>query len=611
MCGIVGKYYLDQTAYRADDLDQMMQAIFHRGPDEAGSFCDDRAAIGFRRLSIIDTATGHQPLFNERSDLLAFVNGEIYNFRELRVDLEKRGHRFRTNSDCEVVVHLYEDFGPDFLPLLNGMFAICIYDTAKKSLLLARDRVGIKPLYLYQDSSKLCFASEIKGLLACNGVEAKLAEDVLDEYLCFRSLCNNRTFFSGIRAVEPGEYIVANESGIDSRRYWQHGQVPKLGLGTNDLINEITEAIESAVSRQLVSDVPLGALLSGGVDSSWVTALAGKRNCGLKTFTVGFEDAKYDETSYARIIAEQFGLDYHQLVLNGKQYADLLQKIVWFHDEPLNHANSVHIYSISKYAREHVKVVLTGEGADELFGGYPRYLICLFGLDFVRLSGPVKWLIQEGLDRMGGRRIEKLRSFMGMTPRELVLWNSRFLAPEKVRWLYEGAQLDLSYRFGLVDELFKANEDPLENLLHYEQRTYLQSILMRQDKLSMAASLESRVPMLDNAVLSLAESIPARRKLGFFQPKALLKRAAARKIPSQVVYKRKVGFGVPISNWLRDRAGLGRFFELLLDPSTNLGKINRNRLEQVVREHESNKANHEDVLWPLINFALWQHTFLR
>ena len=610
MCGIVGKYYFHRKDFNSSDLPEMMRSIYHRGPDESGRFEEGRMALGFQRLSIIDTVSGSQPLYNEKKGIVVFANGEIYNFRELRHLLESKGHQFRTKSDCEVIPHLYEEYGENFVPKLNGMFAFCLYDTRSERLLLARDRMGIKPFYFYQNGKVFVFGSEIKGILASADVTPQQETGVLDEYLIFRSLADSRTFFSGVRAIKPGTCMVLSPEGSRTYTYWSPER-KLIEARESETVNRIVETLSASVQRQMVSDVPLGTLLSGGVDSSWVSALAGLRNERLRTFTVGFEETAYDETAYAKLLAGTFNLDYHELKIGNKEFADTLPLAIWHHDEPLNHANSVQIYLICRYAKQYVKVLLTGEGADELFGGYPRYYICKLGEQFTSLNKHVQRAILHLFNLLPFRKVKKLRENLGLTPTELVLWNAAFTKSQVVSWLLDKEKPNIQHRTSLLQDNWQAELGTMDNLLLFERLAYLHGILIRQDKMSMAASIESRVPILDNEMIELADSIGSDVKIKRLQPKHLFKTAATRTVPRQIVYKNKIGFGVPIGLWLRDRNGMGRYCDLLLDLSDRVNGLNRKKLETLVKQHEVGLANHEDILWPLINYAIWHETYFR
>lgn len=611
MCGIVGKYYFDVKSLNSSDLPRMMEAIKHRGPDSSGTFQHDRILLGFQRLSIIDTLHGNQPLFNETGDIVLIANGEIYNYKELSNTLRAKGHNFNTKSDCEVIIHLYEEYGIDFISKLNGMFAFCIYDSKKQLAYIARDRVGIKPLYYHIDNKAIYFSSEIKGILASDDVSAVENMDVFAEYLCFRYIANSRTFFSSIKTLEPGTYIEISPNGCKYVKFWDFSKYVLNYSNNFDHVEAIDAALTASVQRQMMTDVPLGTQLSGGVDSSLVSKLASKFSPGLKTFTVSFFESAYDESSYARLLADSAGLEYHQIKVDNKTFADTLPKVIWYHDEPLCHANSVHMYLLCKYARQYVKVLLTGEGADELFAGYPRYLICRFGDAYNKLNPNLALLVKSALQGIPARKIAKIADNLGLCSRDLAMWNSCFATKEKVSWLMETGDVLLEARTALVNSIWNEKISLFDNLLLYEQQSYLQPILMRQDKMSMAASIESRVPLLDNEMLMLANAIPYQHKIRHLTPKHIFKKVAEKHISRKIVYKKKVGFGVPVDEWLRDRAGLGRYLDLLRDTSNSISGISQPKLEQLISEHLCQRFNHSDVLWPLINYAIWKEQFFK
>lgn len=608
MCGIVGKYFFDRSLFHDEDLDGMLRSIIHRGPDSEGRYSDGRVLFGFRRLSIIDVESGNQPLFNEDGQVIALVNGEIYNFKELKRYLQGKGHEFRTGSDCEVIVHLYEELGQEFVEQLNGMFAFCLYDRKKETLLLGRDRVGIKPLYFAKRNGVLIFASEIKAIPQAKEIDPAENSGVLDEYLCFRCLSGSRTFFSGIELLLPGELIEVSPKGIALKRYWQPSFRDPLISG-DDAVHLIKEKMHDSIRRQLMADVPLGTQLSGGVDSSWVSFLASREVPRMKSFSIGFAEKGYDETDDAKIVARKGGLEYHEIVSDANMFAKSLPRIIWHNDEPLTHANSVEIYNLCCYAREHVKVLLTGEGADELFGGYPRYYICRLGEYYDRIPSLVQPVFRYGLDLVSRGREKKPSFFLGMSPRDLVFWNSAFADPEKVAWLMDKRSLELAERKALLEKSWRDSVDLLDNLLIFEFQSYLQPILLRQDKMSMGASIESRVPILDNVMVDLAFSIPAKQKIRNLKPKYLFKRAAARDLPSKIVYKRKVGFGVPVGVWMRDNGSLVERLSLLQDERRNIPGVNPTKLERIIREHCDGLVDHQDILWPLLNYVLWRNIF--
>lgn len=609
MCGIVGKYYFNSNKYEADDLPAMMKAVSHRGPDSSGTFKDGRMALGFQRLSIIDINTGDQPLYNETGKIILVTNGEIYNFKELRTMLQSSGHVFKTKTDSEVILHLYEEYGNSFVDKLNGMFAFCLYDSEKNLLLMARDRMGIKPLYYYQTSDVFVFASEIKGILAANGIKATQAENIMDEYLCFRFLCNEKTFFTGIKSVEAGSLMEISLRGVHGQRYWQPSFAEGI-LNEKEYLEKIESSVYNSVERQMVSDVPLGSLLSGGVDSSWVTTIAGKLAPGIKTFTVGFPESSHNEIPYASFVAKTFGFDYHDMIIGNKEFTDSLARTIWHHEEPLTFPSSVQNRLVCKYAREFVKVVLTGEGADELFGGYPRQYLSKLQNQFLASGNTNRGLISLAMQYLPGRKLKILRQSLALSPYDLILWNAVFATKEKVIWLFDKNDIDISGRIELLNRIWQEDRDTIDNLLLFDQRTYLQSILKMKDKMSMSESIELRVPTLDNEMIAMAHTIPGNMKLKRLQTKYLFKKAAAKHIPRQIVYKKKIGFGVPVGEWLRDKTGLGRYLDQLMDTSDKIDGLNGEKLEILITEQKSGTKNHTDILWPLITYSIWRQQYI-
>lgn len=608
MCGIAGKFFFERSLFQDSDLDDMLQAIYHRGPDSSGRYDDGRVLLGFRRLSIIDTMSGDQPLFSENGDIALIANGEIYNYLELKSLLIGKGHHFKTGSDCEVLVHLYEEFGPLFVKRLNGMFAFCLYDRRKEKLLLGRDRIGIKPLYIAKREGVLVFASEIKAILRSNEIDSIEAQDVLAEYLCFRSLSGARTFFSGIDLLLPGTIMEATPDSLRVTQYWQPAY-NHATISQADAVRLIQDTLRRSVSRQLMSDVPLGTQLSGGVDSSWVSCLAALEKPGMKSFSVGFSEERFDETAEARLVAARAKLEYHQVTSNPAFFAEILPKIIWHNDEPLTHANSVEIYNLCRYAKENVKVLLTGEGADELFGGYPRYYLTRLGGYHDRLPSIFRPIFRYGLDWLSRGRGKKPSFYLGMKPLDLVFWNPAFTSPAKVAWLMDSDELNFSFRRELLSQSWRDDLTPLDNLLLYELHTYLQPILQRQDKMSMGASIEARVPILDNELIDLALKFSAAEKMKIFRPKYLFKLAAEKDLPTQIVHKRKIGFSVPVGKWMNREGPLTKFLDHLNDSRCNLSEVNPIKLEKIIQEHREGIVDHQDVLWPLVNYIIWQDIF--
>ncbi|MDY0391726.1 MAG: asparagine synthase (glutamine-hydrolyzing) [Desulfobulbus oligotrophicus] len=608
MSGIAGKYFFNKNRYNNNDLEKMMHSIHHRGPDSSGTYKNTRVSLGAQTLHIVDIEHSHHPLYNENRTIILFATGKIYNYKDFIPDLLSKGHVFTTKNDSEVIIHLYEEYGIDFVSQLNGMFAFCLYDINSDTMFIARDRVGIKPMYYHVSHDSLIFCSEIKGIIASDDVVAAEEKDVLGEYLCFRYLANFRTFFSSIHALIPGHYIKITPAGYDLIGFFDrsayilddHGQ---------DFVEKINSVLSSSVDRQMLADVQLGAQLSGGVDSSLISSLASKIMPGLNTFTVGFFEKSYDESTFAQLLTRHIPIEYHQIKVDGEEFANNLPQVIWFHDEPLCHANSVHMYLMCRYARQYVKVLLAGEGADELFAGYPRYMICRFGEMYNRLDSRLAWLIKSLLQVFPFRKVKKIVSNLGLSAQELLMWNSCFATKEKVSWLMDTEEVSFKEREKLVSEMWNEQLSLFDNLLLYEQQSYAQPTLMRQDKMSMAASVESRVPFLDNEVLSLANSIPYQYKIRNFTPKHILKKVAEFHVPKKIIYKKKVGFGVPVDQWLKDSHGLGRYLDLLRDVSRNMDGVNSSKVEQLITEHVHSENNHADILWPLVNYAIWKDQF--
>ncbi len=375
-------------------------------------------------------------------------------------------------------------------------------------------------------------------------------------------------------------------------------------------IDRIRGEMKESVERQLMADVPLGTQLSGGVDSSWVSSIAASLAPGMKSFTVGFEDDKFDETREANIVAEAAGLEYHEILSDSKAFSDSLARIIWLNDEPLTHANSLEIHNLCLYAKNHVKVLLTGEGADELFGGYPRYFLCNLNEMFRKFPTPFWGLMKQGADLLSRGRGKKPSEFLGLDPFDLVLNNSAFCDRKKVSWLMDVDDLDISEREKSLANIWSSTASVLDNLLQYEFRSYLQPILLRQDKMSMGASLEARVPILDNRVVDLAFAMPAKLKIKHLKPKYLFKQAALCDLPKSIVHKRKVGFGVPVGRWLREGGPLADMMDHLMDDRRSLPGVLPDRLEKLVHDHRAETADHQDVLWPLLNLLLWRDVYL-
>ncbi len=612
MCGICGIYNFDRDKKvdKAEIL-RMSDIMIHRGPDSSGIYLERNMGLGFRRLSIIDLTTGDQPIQSEDGQVVLIANGEIYNYKELKESLLKKGHCFRTKTDVEVILHLYEEFGDLFVPKLNGMFAFAIYDRTRNYLLLARDRCGIKPLYYWSYPKGFIFASEIKSILTHKDVKIEMEENIVPEYLIFRYLSNNRTFFKGIHYIEPGEQISVQDGQIKTRPYWPPIE-PSVKEEEKQNEEYLFELIEDSIKKQLMSDVPLGTLLSGGVDSSLVSALCARnQEQTINTFSVGFYEKEFDETRFAQLVSRVFKTCHHEVRVSGKEFAESLPNVIWHHDEPLNHANSVQIYLICKYAKDFVKVLLTGEGADELFGGYPRYFIVKWQNRFAEFPSVVRNVLLGMLSVFGEKRIEKLSETFRMAPIDGFIINSAFVRFKQIQDLFWGRELTFPGRMAVLEEVQKQQQGSiLSSFFRFEQKTYMLSILNRQDKMSMGASIESRVPFLDNNMINFANSLKIQQRLNLFRSKHILKKTAETILPRRIAYRPKCGFSVPVNKWLQNKEGLGRYLEMTLDKINSIPDINIEILRRLILEHKNGLANHAEILWPVINFVLWHDIFI-
>ncbi|HWR97504.1 MAG TPA: asparagine synthase (glutamine-hydrolyzing) [Candidatus Methanoperedens sp.] len=614
MCGIVGLVYKDPGRPCPESvIREMRDQMIHRGPDGEGLYVDRNAGLGHRRLSIIDLSGGQQPMHNEDRTLWLVFNGEIYNYVSLRKELLRRGHEFRTRSDSEVILHLYEDMGERCVDAMNGMFAFAIYDSGDRSLFLARDRMGEKPLYYTDTEAAFSFASEIKSILKGPGFRPECDEASVPEYLMFRQLSGDKTLFKGVRCLLPGHTLVLRGNRCVTRRYWS--PLARVGAARSPSFktarDELLHLIEDSVRLRLVSDVPLGTLCSGGVDSSLVTALsASLLQHPINTFAVGFHEAAYDESRYAKLVSNLYRTIHHEIKIDNREFVDLLPRLIWHNDEPLNFTNSVHIYAVSRLAKEFVTVVLTGEGSDELMAGYPRYLIPLMLQKYFSLPLFMKAAVQAFFKRSRDHRVAKLRAATERTVREAMVYNASFLdARYAAAAVAQVVESGMPEREAIVDQGEACHLDPLAVLSLLDQHNYLVSILMRQDKMSMAASIESRVPFLDHRLVEYSNMLPSSFKVRGLQGKAILKKAAERYLPREIIYRRKSGFGVPIAGWLRDREGLGELAAGLLEPDGLPECIRRDQVRKAWEEHRAGTEDHSEYLWAIINMKLWKTVY--
>jgi len=624
MCAIVGIVQLDPRERVGDvRLKRMRDVLHHRGPDGAGLWIEGPVGLGHRRLAIVDVAGGHQPMANEDQTVWIVFNGEIYNHAELRPELEARGHRYRTRSDTETILHLYEEEGERCVERLRGMFAFAVWDRTRRRLLLARDRLGIKPLYYARTDRELLFASEIKALLAASPIRAEFNEAVLPEYLATRFVAGEETFFRGIRKLLPGHTLSWSlADGFRERRYW------RLPVTTDDSPVELQERashlrtrLEGAVRSHLMSDVPLGLFLSGGLDSSGLAALmAPMVKEPIRTFSVGFTEREANELPYARLAASSVGAEHREVIVSPEQFFKTLPRLIWHEDEPLAFDSSVPLYFVSRLAQEHVKVVLTGEGADELFLGYPWYRVSLWN---ERLGGPYWRLVPQMLREKVSGVIKRLpnpvrryaeRSFLALHPGPRGLFYENFAVfPEALQRTLVRDKGILTARDPYAVGLRCFTEHSggiLERMSHADLQTYLVELLMKQDQMSMAASVESRVPYLDHELVEHVVTIPSQYKLHGWQTKAILRESLRDLVPREILTRKKMGFPVPLGRWLRGpyRSVVEEF---VLGPRTLQRKLFQpSELMRLVEEHRTGTRNHAVRLWLLVNLEVWQRIFL-
>lgn len=622
MCGIYGQiaqFEIDErTAQLATD------SLRHRGPDERGVWVGGSVFLGMRRLSIIDLAGGQQPIWNEDQTCCIVFNGEIYNFLDLRPELEAKGHVFRTRSDTEVILHAYEEWGTDCLKRLNGMFAIAIWDKPRNRLFLARDRIGEKPLYYYHDGGRLVFGSEIKAILADPTIPREINPRGLSNFLAFGHAIAPETMYRNIRKLLPGHYLLAHDGKIEIKEYWDVGSEPQLAGSEDEYAERILALTDDSVRRRMIADVPVGAFLSGGVDSSAIVALMKRHATGpVKTFSLGFTiGGAYNELSDARAVAEHLGTEHYELKVEHADLVQTLRTLVWHYDEPFGDAASFPLYLLSKFAREHVKVVLSGDGGDELFGGYRRYSADRFASLYQKLPGAlIRHLIPAlagSLPRM--RRIKRTLETLPITDpaRRYAAWLVAF-TPEMQRELLlpgahnAGPDHDPAWTFPhYYHRLNGATaNDHLNRLMYVDVKTWLADAYMEKaDKATMACSLEARLPLLDHRLVELAFQIPGRFKIRGRSMKHVFKQAVRDLVPASVLTKPKHGFAVPLDPWFRGK--LKDFtFDVLLDPRTRQrGYFNTAFVERLWREHLDGRHVWDSQLWLLLNFELWHRIYL-
>jgi asparagine synthase (glutamine-hydrolysing) len=628
MCGIAG--FADRRAlggWRANSdaaeqdhalLGAMCAAIRHRGPDDEGRRIMPGVALGMRRLSIIDLATGQQPIHNEDSTVWVVFNGEIYNYTELRSDLISRGHEFYTSSDTETIVHAYEEWGQEAFSRLRGMFGIALWDSRNQSLLLARDRVGIKPLHYAITGDRLYFGSEIKSILAADDVGRRIDFEALDHYLSFLYTPRDGSIFAGIRKLPPGHVLRWQAGTVRITRYWEAAAEEQPPDSDEAAIERLRQVLRDAVRSHLMSEVPLGAFLSGGVDSSLVVGLMAEASSQpVRTFSIGFDDPRYDELDHARVVARHFATDHHEFVVKPDALA-IIDDLIAHFDEPFGDSSAIPTWYVSEMARRHVTVVLSGDGGDELFGGYERYAPHPRIAAFDRWAPPpsrtvasLVWpLLPHGVTGKNflrraardarGRYLDQIGYFQADEKQALLSGDIR-----RVIGTFD-AEARLGHHFDRLSGL------PWDaQMMHFDFETYLpEDILTKVDRMSMAHSIESRVPLLDNNVVDFAATLPANLKIRKGRKKHILKEAASKLLPAQILDRRKQGFAVPVGGWFR--GDLREFFSdvLLSRAARERGYFSGRFIDRMVREHVAGRRDHTLRLWALVVFELWHRQYM-
>jgi len=619
MCGIHGIYQLDGAAVDPSQLSRMGRVTTHRGPDDEGLHADGRCAIGMRRLSIIDLSGGHQPIANQDGSLVVVCNGEIYNFRELRRELEACGHRFRTHSDSEVVLHGYAQWGRAFVERLNGMFGFAIWDARRQTLLVGRDRLGIKPIYWLNDGRRVAFASEAKALLELDGVAREIDPNALTSYLELGYVPAPLSMLRGIAKLPIASLLEVSPAGVEVHTYWQPGTAVDHTVKPQEWVDRVRARLEESVRMQMVSDVPIGAFLSGGIDSSAVLAFMKRHSTEpVKTYSIGFDGGAaerfYNELDHAREVATLFGTDHHEILVRP-DVVQLLPKLLWHMDEPIADSAFVTTYLVSEFARRDVKVILSGVGGDELFGGYRRYL----GEHYMRY---IDWLpdgAKRGAawlaDRLPSDRHSKwlnysrlAKNFVGAAALPFAERYRSYVGvftPDATARMLTARP---SQRHDAIGAAFAqaGGDDPLARMFAVDVHTQLpDDLLMLTDKMTMAASLECRVPLLDHELVELAAQIPAPTKVAGGELKSLMKKALADVLPQQVLHRPKRGFGAPMGAWLK-----GALAEMLDGALSERalrarGLLRHEPVAELIAAHRANRVDGTDKLLALLNLDVW------
>ena len=616
MCGIAGIVRWDHAPVFEHEIRSMCSAMAHRGPDDEGIYLGDGVALGMRRLSIIDVDNGRQPVSNEDGSVWIVFNGEIYNYQELRRDLERSGHTFRTASDTETIVHLYEELGPRCVDRLRGMFAFAIWDMPRRQLLLARDRLGIKPLYFAERDGELLFSSELKPILQLPGVTPSVSWEAASHLFTFLATPPSQSIVEGVRKLEPARIATASEGRpLKIERYWNVEFVPDLESTEDELVEKLRALLVESVILHEISDVPIGAFLSGGIDSSTIVATMARLATGrVKTFSIGFAEAGYDAVEYARQVAHAFGTDHHELILRP-DVVNVVEDLTWYLDEPFGDTSAIPTYMVSKLASEHVKVVLSGDGGDELFGGYDKYVVEQNERRFDRVPAGIRRLAGAAGDAMpDGMRGRRFLQHVALDGPRRYLDASTMFRPGQLRALLRDDVFDEVSRHDPLAASLAALEpkggDWLSAIQYNDLEHYLPlDILTKVDRMTMAHSIEARPPLLDHKLVEFAATVPAHMRLRNGTTKYIFKRAMRGILPDAIIDRPKQGFAVPLAKWFRgELSGFTR--DLLLSATCrHRGFFKSSYIEQLLRQHDQGR-DLSLQLWTVLSFELWCRRFL-
>jgi asparagine synthase (glutamine-hydrolysing) len=626
MCGINGiafstrsKKIIDETVLR-----RMRDVVFHRGPDDGGIFVDENIGFGHRRLSIVDVSHGAQPMFNEDGSKVIVYNGEVYNHADYRAELEAKGHVYRTLCDTETILHLYEEYGEKAVEKLRGMFAFAVWDRREKTLFIARDRLGVKPLYyVFDQQGNLFFGSEIKTLLEAGAIKPEINYNALPDQFANHGTSFDQTLFRNVKRLLPGHFLKWRDGELKIEKYWDAAFEPKhFEKSDAEFVEEWLELFEKSVRLRLMADVPLGMFLSGGIDSSAICAVMARMvDAPVKTFSVGFKEREANEFEYARIVAKAFKTEHHEITITPEQFFAELPNLVWHEDEPIGFIASVPLYFVSRLAQKHVKVVLTGEGSDEILAGYGRYAKTLqllqYGEKYESLAPAfLRQAVKSGVSNLPNSLNKKLsRTFLSRESDVENLFFDNFavfpkIMQEKLFSEETKARIAEKNPYFHQNEWIKNSdaENLLDKLLYADTKTYLHELLMKQDQMSMATSIESRVPFLDHKLVEYTAKLPERMKLRGRATKWILREAMKGVLPDEILTRSKMGFPVPVGNWFRNEFRHVVDEYVLSERAANRGIFSADFVKELVKKHNAGE-NHDERLWFLVNFEIWQRRF--